>query len=116
MGCKLLGEFKLHLVIFVALTSVITAGCGRVNLNLDNLDSGSMPTVQLNQGAEFVSSSSQTEQTVSGFKIQHSAGGSFSGLQTVTAGGFRIYNGVQGQMISEDEQIYIAKQAAAAGR
>lgn len=99
------------LVLGTALT-----GCGKVSLDLDNLTAPSLPFLKLNQGAEFVASSQQGQQTYKGYTVDTSAGSSFGGIQSTTLNGYKVYTSMQGQLISEDEEIVISNQAAAASQ
>jgi len=92
------------------------SGCGKVSLDLDNLTAPSLPFLKLNEGAEFVASSQQGQQTYKGYTVDTSAGSSFGGIQSTTLNGYKVYTSMQGQLISEDEDIIISNQAAAASR
>lgn len=92
------------------------SGCGKVSLDLDNLTAPSLPFLKLNEGAEFVASSQQGQQTYKGYTVDTSAGASFGGIQTTTLNGYKVYTSMQGQLISEDEDIIISNKAASASR
>lgn len=110
MDAKFL-RFALSLVM---ISGFALTGCGRVSVDLDNLTAPSLPFLRLNEGAEFVASSQQAQPTYKGYKVDTSAGSSFGGIQTTTLNGYKVYTSMQGQLISEDNDIVISNNQAAA--
>ncbi len=88
------------------------SGCGKVQIDLDNLTAPPIPLLSLNQGAEFVSSSQQGHPTYKGYRVETSAGSSFGGIQSTTLSGYKVYTSMQGELISQNQDIVVAEQAA----
>lgn len=94
----------LNLSLFAALM-MLTAGCGRLDLNFD-LPSWSW--FSLSNGAEFVASSQKSVVTLSGYQVTTSTGSTFGELATETvSGNYKVYFSVEGQIASEAEQLEI---------
>ena len=84
-----------------------------MQIDLGNLTAPPLPVLSLNQGAEFVASSQQGHTTLKGYTVETSAGSSFGGIQSTTLSGYKVYTSLQGEIISQNQDIVIADQAAA---
>jgi hypothetical protein len=103
-------------ILFSALLIILgggLSGCGKVQIDLDNLTAPPLPFLSLSHGAEFVSSSQQGHPTLKGYTVEASAGSSFGGIQSTTLSGYKVYTSMQGELISQNEDIIISEQAAA---
>lgn len=98
-------------MILLAAVAVL-GGCGKVAVNLDNLNAPALPVLNLKPGAEFVASSQQGQATYKGYKVDTSAGSSFGGIQSQTLNGYKVYSSMQGTLISENEEIITSHTAS----
>lgn len=101
---KYLGEFDMKYVMLGAAILFLSA-CGKVNMNIENLDSidGSTSPVFNNIAtSEFVSASnSPLALTSGGYKVTASAGYiTEKNKETTTANNYKVYFGVNGQIVS----------------
>jgi hypothetical protein len=89
---------------FVASLAFAGTGCGKVQFDLNMLDSveSVTPDAKLSKGAEFVAGSQQGQTTLNGYKVDSTVGSVFSKLETTTANGYKVYSTVQGHMLSEE--------------
>lgn len=102
--------------VLLAFLFVVSSGCGKVQLDLDNLRSKVTPGVKLNEGAEFVAASQSGHKTLNGYTIQTTTGSSFGRLEATTANGYKVYTTMQGRLISEEQEVAAAKKAAEAAQ
>lgn len=86
---------------FLLLTMSLLSACS-IDSSLFGVQ---LPEVQIfakSQGAEIVSGSSQYQVTGGGYKVSASAGNVYDRVSDTTAGGYKVYITVQGQMFSPE--------------
>jgi hypothetical protein len=105
---------RLFNILTVTLLGLSGAACGKVSLDLDNLNSNPLPVVKLSEGAEFVAATQKGLQTSKGYTIDSTTGSSFGKLEATTTNGYKVYSTMQGRLISEDQDMAAAQRAAAA--
>ena len=94
-------------ILRLAILLLVTAGlsaCGYVNGGIEEIvdnPSAAPPVTQaLTNAAEIVSGSQKTVTTAGGYKISSSAGAVHDVIKSVTAGGYQVYSGVEGELLS----------------
>lgn len=85
--------------LLIILSSSLTA-CGYIKGGVEDLID--LPVFESKtQGAEIISGSSKGERTSNGYYVDTSVGSMNSQIQATTTNGYRVYYGVQGEIVSQ---------------
>lgn len=91
---------NIRYALFIVLSLSLSA-CGYIKGGVEELVD--LPGIfeQKTQGAEIISGSLKGERTAGGYYVDTSVGSMNSEIKATTAGGYQVYYGVQGEIISQ---------------